>query len=170
LQNVLIKIVLSLFLVSSLYSCKSKSNLTDVSAKISGIEDRVHLIGSLPAPHHLRIIQNVDLGIGLYRPISLNQIYAAPNRLHEFSNFGIPLILPAFPTFKSLAIKYPFAINTVDPEVPQSIANVLTELLNEANSKQGVKNAFKFKQENGDYTLFAKQVWEEILNTKEYNT
>jgi hypothetical protein len=36
LQNVLIKIVLSLFLVSSLYSCKSKSNLTDVSAKKYG--------------------------------------------------------------------------------------------------------------------------------------
>lgn len=126
------------------------------------IVDRVHIIPSMPAPSHLNIIKHVDIGIGLYRPISLNQIYAAPNRLYEFSKFGVPQILPNFPSFNALSLKYSKGINVVDPECPTEIAGVLTELLNETNFMEGKSQSLRFFTDNGDYSFMASNVWKQI--------
>ncbi|THH34570.1 glycosyltransferase family 4 protein [Neolewinella litorea] len=128
-----------------------------------GVSERVHIIASLPAPMHLEIIRYADIGIGLYRPTSLNQVYAAPNRLYEFSKFGIPQILPDFPMFKALSVKFPFAVNVVNPESADEIATALNNLLIEVNYSNGVDMSNRFFLQNGDYSNLANKVWNEIL-------
>jgi len=130
--------------------------------KLLKIDERVHLIDSRPTPEHLTIVRNVDAGIGLYKPVSLNHIYAAPNRLYEFTCFGIPVILPDFPSFKALALKYPFGINIANPESITSISNAISELFKQDNLIRGRDNARRFFTDNGNYEKWAERVWKEI--------
>ena len=127
-----------------------------------GLTERVHELPTRMAPEHLQIVRQADVGIGLYRPTSLNQVYAAPNRLHEFAAFNIPLILPAFPSFTSLAQAYPYAVNVVDPEQPEDIARVLGELNQETNLATGRANSEMFRVVESDYSKFAGQAWATI--------
>lgn len=123
---------------------------------------RVFLISSIKAPEHLITVSKADLGIGLYRPTSLNQVYAAPNRLYEFTKFGIPVILPDFPYFKYLSIKYPNAITTVNPESIDEIAAAILSVFEEPNYSNGRKNAEKFTEEEGNYKIVFDKCWNKI--------
>ena len=50
------------------------------------------------APYHLEVTSHAFVGILIYTPVygtftsPLNSIYCAPNKLYEFSQFGIPMI------------------------------------------------------------------------------
>lgn len=127
-----------------------------------GIRHRVHILKSVIAPLHLLSVAEADVGIGLYRPTSLNQIYAAPNRIYEFTYFGIPLILPDFPHFRMLEGKYPYAINTASPENVNEIANVIREILESNNHMVGKSNAKLFFQIEGNFEQRFNRVWETI--------
>lgn len=133
--------------------------------KMLELNNRVFLINSVKAPEHLLTVQKADLGIGLYRPISLNQVYAAPNRLYEFTKFGTPVILPNFPYFKYLSVKYPNAITTVDPESVDDIADAILTVFQEQNYLDGRKNARKFTDEEGDYKVVFDKCWQKIIPT-----
>lgn len=151
-----------LLIMPSFVSTKDELNRLNIEVKRLSLTDRVHIIESLPTPAHLNVVRSVDAGIGLYRPVSLNQVYAAPNRLYEFSCFGIPQVLPDFPSFRAFAAKYPYAINVANPESPLSIKEALAELFTEDNLCTGRKNASKFFRENGNYRFWADNVWREI--------
>lgn len=155
--------ILNLVVMPSSSSRPEDLHRIGLESKRLNIVDRVHIIPSIPAPLHLNIIKLVDIGIGLYRPISLNQIYAAPNRLYEFSKYGVPQILPDFPVFNALSLKYPNAINVVDPESPNDIGRVIEKLLDDKNSREGTIQSNRFFKENGDYALNASKVWSEII-------
>lgn len=126
------------------------------------LTDKVYVINSVKAPGHLKTVQRADLGIGLYRPTSLNQIYAAPNRLYEFTKFGIPVILPRYPYFKYLSMKYPFAINTVDPESIEDIVRTINTIFTEPNYGRGCANANRFTEVEGSYARVFDACWTKI--------
>lgn len=128
------------------------------------ITDRVFIINSVKAPEHLMTVKKADLGIGLYSPTSLNQIYAAPNRLYEFTKFGIPVVLPNFPYFKYLGIKYPYAINTVDPGSIKDITSTILKIFEEPNFTQGRNNAKKFTEAEGNYEQTFNNFWNKIIS------
>ena len=52
----------------------------------------------IPAPYHLEVTSHAFVGILIYTPVygtftsPLNSIYCAPNKIYEFSQFGIPMI------------------------------------------------------------------------------
>ena len=143
-------------------------NLERINSDIKNLKlsNQVFVINSVKAPNHLHTVQKADLGIGLYRPISLNQVYAAPNRLYEFTKFGIPVILPDFPHFKYLSVKYPFAINTVSPESVDDIVNTILNIFQEQNYTTGRENAGRFTLELGNYERVFNEVWDKITMNK----
>lgn len=60
--------------------------------KIQGIyPDTIH-IPYIPAPLHLEITSHASIGLVFYRDDSLNRAYCAPNKIYEYSYFGIPMI------------------------------------------------------------------------------
>ncbi len=127
------------------------------------LKERVFFLKSRVPPKHLDSMSTADIGVGFYSPTSLNNIYAAPNRLYEFINNNTPVILPNFPSFKSLAKEYPFAVNVADPNSPKEIAEVILAI-NE-NSKSMKMSIRKFKVERGNYEYFAKQIIEKIIES-----
>ncbi|MCW3159870.1 glycosyltransferase family protein [Chryseobacterium oryctis] len=49
-------------------------------------------ISFIPSPQHLYITSLARIGILMYDPISLNQIFCAPNKIFEYSGYGVPVI------------------------------------------------------------------------------
>lgn len=74
--------------------------------------ERVVFLPFLPPPLHLEITKLAHIGILVYvvngEPINraINVLYCAPNKLYEYSMFGIPMISNDLP-----ALKYAFTLN-----------------------------------------------------------
>lgn len=51
----------------------------------------------IPAPLHLEITSYASIGLVFYRDDSLNRAYCAPNKIYEYSYFGIPMIANQIP-------------------------------------------------------------------------
>lgn len=142
------------------------SILKQLKNRIDGlnISEKVFIIKSHLPPFHLNYIKYADVGIGLYRPTTLNQIYAAPNRLFEFTKFSVPIILPDFPAFKSLSAIYKNGIITVNPESPKQIADAILRVFEINNLKNGRAQAKLFFEENGNYEGQVKDLWKQIIS------
>lgn len=54
--------------------------------------DDIYYIEYVPAPLHLEITSYARIGIIFYRPNCLNKAFCAPNKIFEFSGYGIPII------------------------------------------------------------------------------
>ena len=111
-----------------------KARMTSEATRL-GISQRLFFLQSRIPPKHLDVIGQATIGIGLYRPLNLNQVYCAPNRLYEFAGFGIPVVLPDFPGTSQIAAEYSGVI-TCKPESPESIANAILSL-NDPNAYSG---------------------------------
>jgi len=115
-----------------------------------GVSERLFFLKSQLAPRHLEVIGQADIGIGLYRPTSLNQVYCAPNRLYEFTGFGIPVILPDFPGIAQLSSRYQ-GIRTCDPDNPSSIADAISGLSHKKTYSDACQSARTFFDDRGNY-------------------
>jgi glycosyltransferase involved in cell wall biosynthesis len=121
------------------------------------LEERVYFLDTRVAPGHLQVIARAHIGIGLYRPTSINQVYCAPNRLYEFTGFGIPVILPDAPGMNQIGSRYS-GVLTCDPENPQKIAEALQSLLEDEKYGQACASAREFFQEEADYMKCLQEV------------
>jgi hypothetical protein len=46
----------------------------------------------IPAPFHLSITKYADIGLLIYSPVSLNNIYCAPNKIWEYTQYGLSIL------------------------------------------------------------------------------
>ena len=61
--------------------------------------DLVYL-GFIGAPDHLEITAVADIGIVQYTKTSLNHLFCAPNKIWEYSKFGIPILGADLPSLR----------------------------------------------------------------------
>lgn len=94
----------------------------------------------IPAPLHLEITKRAHIGIAYYRPDSLNKVFCAPNKIYEYSGFGIPM----------LCNDVPGLTNTVGNANAAKCINITTENVIKAidyideNYEKYKSNAIKF--------------------------
>jgi glycosyltransferase involved in cell wall biosynthesis len=89
---------------------------------------RIIIMPKMPSPNHLLFTRECSWGVLLYRPNSLNNIYCAPNKIYEYSFFGLGMLLPAFPGLVNLNQKYGIG-EICDPENPLLIAQAMKFLI-----------------------------------------
>jgi hypothetical protein len=65
---------------------------TEYLKKLQAICPSIIHIPFVAPPYHLHVTSHADIGILTYDHSSLNNIFCAPNKLWEFSNFAIPMI------------------------------------------------------------------------------
>ena len=58
-------------------------------------------VSYIPAPYHLEITSYAHIGIVFYRNDSLNKVFCAPNKIYEYSGFGIPMLANDIPGLKN---------------------------------------------------------------------
>lgn len=65
---------------------------TGVIDKLKSINKKIIYIPYIPAPLHLEITSHAHIGLLFYEPADLNRAFCAPNKIYEYSSFGIPMI------------------------------------------------------------------------------
>lgn len=115
-----------------------------------GVGQRVFFLRTRTAPEHLHVVACADIGIGLYRATSLNQVYCAPNRLYEFCGFGIPVVLPDYPGMRRVEDVYG-CVATCDPEDPTSIAAAIKRWIAPEACAKAADGARRFYEREADY-------------------
>ncbi len=71
-----------------------------------------YLIPYIPPPYHLEVTSHAYIGVMVYVPTNkqlgspLNAIYCAPNKLYEYSMFGIPMLGNDIPGLTTIFDKY----------------------------------------------------------------
>ena len=66
----------------------------------------ISFINGMPSPSHLQVASWAHIGILSYSFVDLNNVFCAPNKIWEYSGFGIPLISNDVPGIASLLQKY----------------------------------------------------------------
>lgn len=66
----------------------------------------VYYFGFIPAPDYLLFTRMAHIGILSYDPTSLNNIFCAPNKIWEYSKFGLPMIGNDIPGLKYTIYSY----------------------------------------------------------------
>ncbi len=151
-----------LVIIPSFVKIGNDLELLKTHVKQLDLNKRILFFDSRIPPKHLDTMATADIGVGFYSPTSLNNVYAAPNRLYEFVNNGTPVILPNFPTFNALAKEFPFGVNIANPDLPKDIAAAIKGIVDHKEiMKQSIS---KFKEKEGNYDYYANIIEKEIFN------
>lgn len=101
-----------------------------ILSKYKDINPDIIHIDFLPAPDYLFITSLAHIGIVTYDPYRLNTTYCAPNKIFEYSSFGVPMIGNDVP-----GLFYPISNNNagiiVDSNNVQSIIDAIHEIDNQ---------------------------------------
>lgn len=96
----------------------------------------------IDSPQHLFITSKAFIGILIYDPISLNQIFCAPNKLFEFGGYSIPMLGNNIPGL-SLPFKKYRAGEVCDTNSVASIENAIKLINSKINEyKVGAKELY----------------------------
>lgn len=125
----------------------------NVYSKIKKIYKNTIYYDYIPAPLHLEITSHAKIGILFYNKSKLNNVYCAPNKIYEYSAFGIPIIGNNIPGLKN-TIGAAKAGLCIDFDKDDIVASIL-EL--EKNYKSYSKNSRKF-YENCDNVSKIKEI------------
>ena len=109
------------------------------SEQLLAISDNIKYLGSVPAPYHLEITSYASIGIMSYDPINLNNLYCAPNKLWEYSGFGIPFL-----SNKCLSLEGS-QMESIGISIDWQVENILKSLKRITNKElEYEKNAINF--------------------------
>lgn len=112
--------------------------------------DKILFVPFIKSPNHLLITKLAHIGVLSYFPLNpsyagvLNPLYCAPNKIFEYSKFGIPMISNDLPGLKTMYEKYNCGKIVPYPITPESIKNVVLDIFNDwKDYSHGSKTFYK---------------------------
>ena len=97
-----------------------------------GVTEKVELMGRIPFEKLPPITSKADLGIALEENIGLNYYYALPNKLFDYIQARVPVLVSPFPEMQKIVNQY--EIGTVyDHKTPQALAEKIDEIFTLTN-------------------------------------
>lgn len=100
---------------------------TEYYEELKSKYDNIEYIGYFKSPAHLCVTSNAYIGLVTYEPQDLNCIYCAPNKIWEYSGFGIPMIGNSIPGLKQAIERFECGICT-DTDDPNSIVEAIKKI------------------------------------------
>lgn len=114
---------------------------TDYLKKLKTICPSIVHIPFVAPPYHLHVTSHADIGILTYDHSSLNNIFCAPNKLWEFSNFSIPMVGNDIPGLLNTIVTNRMG-ECIDFQKEEQVAKTLHSILE--NYTEYSKNAKSF--------------------------
>lgn len=105
--------------------------LTDELKRLASGSDKVRFVPAVPANELLSWTQGATAGIVPYEDKMLNHWIATPNKLWEYPNAGVPLIVQPFPEMRRIVETYRCGWLLPQPLSPEGIAGVVDSLTDE---------------------------------------
>lgn len=111
---------------------------------ISSADTRIIFTSFIQPPDHLLVTRSCFAGIVLYKPISLNSVYCAPNKIYEYAAFDLPMLLPDYPGLASIVSQYSLG-HLCNPVSIVSIRDSIMKLINEdiRGMREGINHYYK---------------------------
>ena len=110
------------------------SNLKEKVIQL-GLQEKVEITGRKPFEELYKETLLADLGIALEENIGLNYYYALPNKLFDYIQARVPVLISPFPEMQKIVEKY--KIGTIyDHKDPQTLANTIDEIIKLKNRYQ----------------------------------
>jgi glycosyltransferase involved in cell wall biosynthesis len=121
-----------------------KSLENKVSEK--GLGNKIFIIGKIPFEQLNDITRQADAGVSLEEDLGLNYRFAMPNKLFDYIQAGIPVMVSSLPEMKKVVEKYKIGMIAETREKEQ-IRRILNTLLFDEEKrtfwKQGLEKAAK---------------------------
>jgi glycosyltransferase involved in cell wall biosynthesis len=111
-----------------------------------GLNDKVEFIGKIPFWDLSKYTVKADIGIALEENLGLNYYYALPNKIFDYIQAEVPVLVSPFPEMQRIVEKYNVGTvyNHSNPEVLAKKINEIFEFKNRYNKwKKNTKIAAK---------------------------
>lgn len=96
--------------------------------------DRVYMTGRLKPSQLKSLTSQAHLGVSLELNISLNYYYALPNKLFDYIQAGIPVLVSSFPEMRTVVEKYGTGL-VVDSSDIKRIRQLIYEMLHDEKQR-----------------------------------
>ena len=106
-----------------------KNQLEDLVKKL-GVQDKVIFLGRIAADKLASYTCQADIGISLEENLGLSYYYALPNKLFDYIQAGIPVLVSNFPEMGNLVKKYNIGKATLVTQ-PEELSIILETMLND---------------------------------------
>lgn len=97
--------------------------------------DQVHFTGRIPFHQLPMHTQSADLGISLEEDLGLNYRYALPNKLFDYIQAHVPLLVSDLPEMKAVVETYKVG-KTIDERNPERLASIIIEMINDEEQRK----------------------------------
>lgn len=92
------------------------------------LHDKILILPKMPFTELMQYTANVDLGLSVDKPLHLNYKLSLPNKLFDYIQAGIPLLISNLPELKRIMNKYEIGV-TINNHEPKHIAEKIEEAL-----------------------------------------
>ncbi|MBN2610619.1 MAG: glycosyltransferase [Bacteroidales bacterium] len=120
-----------------------KNDLENMVSSLK-LTNKVVFMGRIVSEYLHAYTVQADIGISLEENLGLNYYYALPNKLFDYIQANVPVLVSDFPEMGSLVSRYNIGIATCERD-PGKIAALITDMLRDENRirlwKQNLKKA-----------------------------
>ena len=104
-------------------------------ARSLALHDKVHFTGRIPAKELYSYTVQADLGISLEEKLGLNYYYALPNKLFDYIQARVPVLVSDVPEMKSIVLQYQIG-RVTSVHDPYELSLLITEMLTNSVQRQ----------------------------------
>jgi glycosyltransferase involved in cell wall biosynthesis len=109
------------FLENTMFVIAGEGDISSILHKKvteKGLKEKVVFLGRIPISELYQYTASADLGISLEENLGLNYYYALPNKLFDYIQAHVPVLVSDFPEMRAIVNKYNigFSTNETDPE------------------------------------------------------
>ena len=95
-----------------------------------GFSNRVKFLGKVPLHDLSEFTHQADLGISLEEDLGLNYRYALPNKLFDYIQARIPVVVSDLPEMRSVVEKYKIG-KILLKRTPETLGRIINTMINE---------------------------------------
>ncbi|MBN2350469.1 MAG: glycosyltransferase [Bacteroidales bacterium] len=110
------------------------------------LESRIDFYGRIPADRLKNLTAQADLGISLEENMGLNYYYALPNKLFDYIQANIPVLVSDFPEMSKIVRTYNIGLTAIEQD-PKKLAEIISDMLSDkiriVQWKNNLQNAAK---------------------------
>ena len=90
-------------------------------------------LGFITPPHHLEVTSHAAIGIIQYNFSCLNHVFCAPNKIWEYSGFGVPTLAADLPSLRYYLDRYKAGV-CCDFDSEDDVAKAIKQIVHERES------------------------------------
>jgi glycosyltransferase involved in cell wall biosynthesis len=113
---------------------------------LKGYGNKIYLTGKIPFDQLTGLTRQADAGVSIEEDLGLNYRFALPNKLFDYIQAGIPVLVSSLPEMKKVVEKYKIGIVAETREKDQLTLHIRTLLFDEekrASWRSGLEQAAK---------------------------